>query len=124
MVGGGLIAALMILARPAIGAISSALGLESIIGVAIAVALALDLAVNVGFNPTRALIADVTSDGPERARGYSWMQAISGSFGVLAYAIGALFGNIVLIYAAVGIRSEEHTSELQSLMRISYAVFC
>src|SRR3546814_9388518 len=25
---------------------------------------------------------------------------------------------------AVGIRSEEHTSELQSLMRLSYAVFC
>src|SRR3546814_3364867 len=25
---------------------------------------------------------------------------------------------------AVGRRSEEHTSELQSLMRISYAVFC
>src|SRR3546814_4025726 len=26
--------------------------------------------------------------------------------------------------AAVSVRSEEHTSELQSLMRISYAVFC
>src|SRR3546814_8271145 len=26
--------------------------------------------------------------------------------------------------AAIGSRSEEHTSELQSLMRISYAVFC
>src|SRR3546814_1858136 len=26
--------------------------------------------------------------------------------------------------ADLGIRSEEHTSELQSLMRISYAVFC
>src|SRR3546814_5723981 len=26
--------------------------------------------------------------------------------------------------AGVGFRSEEHTSELQSLMRISYAVFC
>src|SRR3546814_9155933 len=26
--------------------------------------------------------------------------------------------------SALGIRSEEHTSELQSLMRISYAVFC
>src|SRR3546814_5456479 len=26
--------------------------------------------------------------------------------------------------AAVHVRSEEHTSELQSLMRISYAVFC
>src|SRR3546814_2048773 len=27
-------------------------------------------------------------------------------------------------YRPVGERSEEHTSELQSLMRISYAVFC
>src|SRR3546814_4453910 len=26
--------------------------------------------------------------------------------------------------ASLGARSEEHTSELQSLMRISYAVFC
>src|SRR3546814_3678550 len=31
--------------------------------------------------------------------------------------------NLGLIVAAA-IRSEEHTSELQSLMRISYAVFC
>src|SRR3546814_21076555 len=32
----------------------------------------------------------------------------------------------VLSYSSwqAGIRSEEHTSELQSLMRISYAVFC
>src|SRR3546814_4186168 len=28
------------------------------------------------------------------------------------------------VLAQVGVRSEEHTSELQSLMRISYAVFC
>src|SRR3546814_5037223 len=28
------------------------------------------------------------------------------------------------LQATRGIRSEEHTSELQSLMRISYAVFC
>src|SRR3546814_1854920 len=27
-------------------------------------------------------------------------------------------------YTCTGARSEEHTSELQSLMRISYAVFC
>src|SRR3546814_5829992 len=27
-------------------------------------------------------------------------------------------------FVQAGIRSEEHTSELQSLMRISYAVFC
>src|SRR3546814_9973951 len=31
---------------------------------------------------------------------------------------------LVKICAKDGIRSEEHTSELQSLMRISYAVFC
>src|SRR3546814_9154949 len=28
------------------------------------------------------------------------------------------------VYAFEGWRSEEHTSELQSLMRVSYAVFC
>src|SRR3546814_4606554 len=28
------------------------------------------------------------------------------------------------MHAGYGVRSEEHTSELQSLMRISYAVFC
>src|SRR3546814_10337345 len=28
------------------------------------------------------------------------------------------------VTGSTGIRSEEHTSELQSLMRISYAVFC
>src|SRR3546814_1902668 len=31
---------------------------------------------------------------------------------------------IEVIRAGPGARSEEHTSELQSLMRISYAVFC
>src|SRR3546814_2648513 len=31
---------------------------------------------------------------------------------------------IVLLSFLYGVRSEEHTSELQSLMRISYAVFC
>src|SRR3546814_4375759 len=32
--------------------------------------------------------------------------------------------NIELMSGVSGFRSEEHTSELQSLMRISYAVFC
>src|SRR3546814_3228882 len=32
--------------------------------------------------------------------------------------------HLLLVDPHVGIRSEEHTSELQSLMRISYAVFC
>src|SRR3546814_5736299 len=33
-------------------------------------------------------------------------------------------GKIILVIALGVHRSEEHTSELQSLMRISYAVFC
>src|SRR3546814_1021478 len=32
--------------------------------------------------------------------------------------------SVLLILAHIPIRSEEHPSELQSLMRISYAVFC
>src|SRR3546814_1578790 len=33
-------------------------------------------------------------------------------------------GENIAVRTERGIRSEEHTSELQSLMRISYAVFC
>src|SRR3546814_7575004 len=33
-------------------------------------------------------------------------------------------GRLVLLTTRGGTRSEEHTSELKSLMRISYAVFC
>src|SRR3546814_3987337 len=34
------------------------------------------------------------------------------------------FANFSSIAIQMAVRSEEHTSELQSLMRISYAVFC
>src|SRR3546814_6080179 len=34
------------------------------------------------------------------------------------------FGRLLFEIGKLGLRSEEHTSELQSLMRISYAVFC
>src|SRR3546814_2389156 len=33
-------------------------------------------------------------------------------------------GLMAMFFLLVALRSEEHTSELQSLMRISYAVFC
>src|SRR3546814_5787666 len=41
-------------------------------------------------------------------------------------AKGCLSGSLFLASFLIGIecRSDEHTSELQSLMRISYAVFC
>jgi maltose/moltooligosaccharide transporter len=96
---GGVLAALMLLALPNIGVISDALGMESILGIAIIVALTLDLAINVSFNPTRSVIADVTPEGKERTKGYTWMQTISGTFGVLAYAVGAIWDNYVLIYS-------------------------
>src|SRR3546814_7954030 len=44
------------------------------------------------------------------------LQLGAGGFGLLSTGFG--------VGAIVGARSEEHTSELQSLMRISYAVFC
>ena len=98
---GGTIAALMLLALPNIGVINDALGLDSIVGVAITIALTLDLAINISFNPTRSVIADVTPVGDQRTKGYTWMHTISGFFGVMAYLIGAFVGNIELIYISV-----------------------
>ena len=100
---GGVLTAVMLLALPSIGAIDAALGLDAILGVAITVALALDLSINLGFNPTRSIITDVTPEGPKRTAGYTWMQTVSGTFGVLAYAIGAVWGNITLIYFGAGL---------------------
>src|SRR3546814_2170207 len=48
----------------------------------------------------------------------------------LALLVGDLLAGVLQQHMVVGhgqrlvVRSEEHTSELQSLMRISYAVFC
>lgn len=100
---GGVLASLMLLALPNIDVISTAMGLDGILGVAIAVALTLDLAINVSFNPTRSVIADVTPEGINRTKGYTWMQTISGSFGVMAYAVGAAWDNYFLIYFGVAL---------------------
>lgn len=103
MLIGGVLAALMLLALPNIDVISTALGLDGLLGVAILVALTLDLAINISFNPTRSIIADVTPEGTERTKGYTWMQTISGTFGMLAYLIGAVFDNFLLIYFGAGL---------------------
>ncbi len=99
---GGLLAGVMVLALPFLGVISKFTGLP-VLWVAVGVALSLDLAINVGFNPTRSIIADVTPEGIGRARGFTWMQTISGFFGVLAYVTGAVFGNFVLIYCGAAL---------------------
>lgn len=103
ILAGGLLAVPMLLALPHLDAIAAGLGTGGILGVAIAVALSLDLAINVSFNPTRSIIADVTTEGDERTKGYTWMQSISGTFGVLAYAVGAVFDNYVLIYSGAAV---------------------
>src|SRR3546814_5422426 len=46
---------------------------------------------------------------------------VGGWFGQDDLSIEQILG---YIFAPIMFRSEEHTSELQSLMRISYAVFC
>ena len=100
---GGILAALSILALPHIGLISATLGIGSIVAVATTVALALDLSINISFNPTRAIIADVTPDGEPRTKGYTWMQAISNFFGAGAYLIAALVGNMELVCIGAGV---------------------
>jgi maltose/moltooligosaccharide transporter len=98
---GGTLAALMLLALPNIDVISGMLGIGNLLVVAVIVALTLDLSINISFNPTRSIIADVTPEGNPRTKGYTWMQTISGFFGVLAYVVGATWGNYVLINLGV-----------------------
>src|SRR3546814_7425080 len=78
------------------------------------------------------LIADLT-DATEQAR--DWGCDFRRADVSIESEIAALLDEAVTRYGKLGIlvsnaaianvhRSEEHTSELQSLMRISYAVFC
>ena len=99
---GGVTASLMLLALPFLGEISSWSGVH-ILWTAIIVALTLDLAINVGFNPTRSIIADLTPEGEPRTKGFTWMQTISGLFGVLDSVVGAIAGNSVLIYSGAAL---------------------
>ncbi len=98
---GGTLAALMVFLLPRIDVVASALGIGNLLVVAVIVALTLDLSINIGFNPTRSLIADVTPDGEARTKGFTWMQTISGFWGVMAYLIGAYMDNYALISIGV-----------------------
>ena len=68
---GGTIAALMLICLPNLDVIQKLFGAESLIPVALAVATTLDLAINLGFKPTRSIITDVTPDGKARTKGYT-----------------------------------------------------
>jgi MFS family permease len=98
---GGVLAALSVFLLPRIELVSQLLGISNLLVVAVMVALTLDISINIGFNPTRSLIADVTPEGDARTRGYTWMQTISGFWGVMAYLIGAFIDNYALISVGV-----------------------
>src|SRR3546814_10286288 len=74
----------------------------------------------------RQWVADFHVGGSEQAPGL----VAAGAHGRDADAQGVPVGEVEVRFGPVGDpavafgRSEEHTSELQSLMRISYAVFC
>src|SRR3546814_4422881 len=69
-----------------------------------------------------ALLAGVFVGGPIFATNMAAVApALTGLFWAQTAIVGAYLG--VSLTEALK-RSEEHTSELQSLMRISYAVFC
>ena len=102
---GGILAAIMMLALPNLEILQKVLvggndPQAGLMAIAVVVALTLDLSINVSFNPTRSLVADCTSLR-DRSKGYTWMQTVSGTFGVLAYLIGGTLGNIFLIYFGV-----------------------
>ena len=97
---GSIVGAVMLLLLPQIGFLSKLTGIN-ILTIAVIVALFLDLSINVSFNPARSIIADVTKSGVQRNKGYTWMQAVSGTFGIGAYLVSLVFGNMYLIYTAV-----------------------
>ena len=97
---GGILTGMMLLALPNLEIVQKMFcmgGAEGLLAIAVAVALTLDLAINVSFNPTRSLVADCTTK-EQRSSGFTWMQTVSGTFGVLAYLISVILGNEVLIY--------------------------
>src|SRR3546814_1359616 len=55
-------------------------------------------------------------------RGCAAVCGARGHAGTCTYSVWGTYGK--LTSTRLSLRSEEHTSELQSLMRISYAVFC
>src|SRR3546814_5303521 len=77
-----------------------------------------------------ATIPGVESRHPWRHPWRAWraifkrIYVMNGYHNLSLMAAGVAFYAFLSFVPLLGARSEEHTSELQSLMRISYAVFC
>src|SRR3546814_7684780 len=75
------------------------------------------------FTPAAATFTN-TSPSPGRGTGRSTSASSSAPSGCGATTAFMVAGTELLTAGGLLTSSEEHTSELQSLMRISYAVFC
>src|SRR3546814_8057240 len=74
------------------------------------------------------VVREIVAAGGEAVANAADVGTIAGGLSIFETAMSA-FGRADILVNNAGIlrdrtRSEEHTSELQSLMRISYAVFC
>src|SRR3546814_5043124 len=87
----------------------------------------------VGFLDARRIAHDRPARLPQVAAEHHFDRAIAfadpdlddrGTEDVAGVAEATVHGTVRDEIAFIVLRSEEHTSELQSLMRISYAVFC
>src|SRR3546814_8618897 len=69
-------------------------------------------------------LADVAAAAKANPKAFRY--GIAGVSGVAAFSVSQFLfsAGVPLADTSKVVRSEEHTSELQSLMRISYAVFC
>src|SRR3546814_5007900 len=108
-----------------------------IVGV-VALPLAMAFAIASGVKPEQGLYTAIVAGVAVSLLGGSRVQIAgpTGAFIVILAGIVAqhgvdglqiatlMAGIILLLFGLARMRSEEHTSELQSLMRISYAVFC
>jgi len=99
---GGLCGAASTYALLELDKIAATTGL-GLLAVAVVVVLVCDLSTNVTFNPARSLVADLTPEGPDRVRGYAWMQTVSGVLGISAYLISIFLGNLTLVLATVAV---------------------
>src|SRR3546814_4914162 len=90
-----------------------------------AIAAAASIAILAGI---AVLIGAIAASRERRVYDSVILKLLGATRGQILGAQGVEYGALALVLAVLalglGLRSEEHTSELQSLMRSSYAVFC
>src|SRR3546814_9944531 len=79
--------------------------------------------------PSRAAAESCRSRSPDPFRHFPTSDCLTaeaspGCAQARAFGLSGVLHTCILCLRPPWLRSEEHTSELQSLMRISYAVFC